>query len=605
MKNDSNDLGRQMSDIEIMKRLSAYIKPFIKPLLISLIMIIFITLFDLATPLLISMAVTFLAMPEVNFTYIVLIIVLFLSIIAVSSFISYIETMILQKSGQKIMYNVREEVFTHIEGLSISQINSIPVGKLVTRVTSDTNALNNLYTNVIINLIKNCLSIIFVIILMFIASWKLALIVLCVTPLVAIFSIIFRKYSRRAYREVRGNISGMNAFLSENISGMKIIQIFNQEKKKGKEFDENNDKLRRSQLKEINVFAIFRPAIYLLYIATVGVVLYVGFSDLLSNMGNLTATEFAAELGIITLIYQYIERLFNPIQQLADQFNTLQSAFASSERIFEILDTKPLIYDEEDAIELDSIKGEIEFKNVWFQYKKDEWILKDVSFHVLPKQTVAFVGATGAGKTTILSLIVRNYDIQRGQILIDGIDIKKIKLSSLRKGIGQMLQDVFLFSGTVNSNIRLFDETIKDMEIKEACKYVNATSFIEKLEHQYEEPIRERGNNLSAGQRQLLSFARTIVHKPSIMILDEATANIDTETEQLIQKSLENMMNIGTMLVVAHRLSTIQHADNIIVMNHGQIVEQGNHQELLKQKGRYYDLYRLQFAKKSLENVKS
>ena len=320
---------------------------------------------------------------------------------------------------------------------------------------------------------------------------------------------------------------------------------------------------------------------------TVTLVLFIGGKEFLTTglVGYVTIYTF----------YLYIEQFFQPIQQLADQFNTLQSAMAASERIFDIIDTDPLIKDKEDAIELEDIKGRIEFKNVWFAYVGEEWILKDVSFTIEEKQTVAFVGATGSGKTTILSLIVRNYDIQKGQILIDGIDIKKYKISSLRKNVGQMLQDVFLFSGTIESNIKMKDENITLEDIKEASRYVNADKFIEELPDQYNEIVRERGNNFSSGQRQLLSFARTIVHKPNIMILDEATANIDSETEILIQDSLEKMMNIGTMLIVAHRLSTVQHADKIIVLKKGEIIEEGNHQELLKLKGQYYKLYQLQY----------
>ncbi|MBP1553598.1 MAG: ATP-binding cassette domain-containing protein, partial [Oscillospiraceae bacterium] len=290
----------------------------------------------------------------------------------------------------------------------------------------------------------------------------------------------------------------------------------------------------------------------------------------------------------------------NPIQTLAEQFDMLQRSFASAEKIFTIMDLVPDVVDGDETIELEDIKGEIEFKDVWFAYNPGEWILKGVSFHVHPKQTVAFVGATGSGKTTILSLICRNYDIQKGQILIDGIDIKKIKISSLRKHFGQMLQDVFLFSGDIRNNILLNMEGVSDEEIMEVCRYVNADSFINKLEGGLDEVVRERGNNFSAGQRQLLSFARTIIHKPSVIILDEATANIDTETELLIQDSLEKIRNIGTMLIVAHRLSTIQHADNIIVLSKGEILEQGNHQELLKQKGHYHQLYTLQFHKHKL-----
>jgi len=412
-------------------------------------------------------------------------------------------------------------------------------------------------------------------------------------PFIIVFTIIFKKMTRKAYRQVRTDISNMNAFLSENLSGMKITQMFNQEKKQYGEFDGRNKRLRNSSLKQTITFGIFRPTMYLLYVVAIIIVVYFGSVEVMENP--------MVTFSLVYVFYQFTSKLFNPIQQLADQFNTIQSAFASSERIFEILDTESEIQDKEGALEIEEFKGKIEFRNVWFAYEDEEWILKNVSFVINPKETVAFVGATGAGKTTILSLIVRNYDIQKGQILIDDIDIKDIKLSSLRKNIGQMLQDVFLFSGTIKSNIQMREETITDEDIYNACEYVNANHFIEKLDNKYEEEVRERGNNFSSGQRQLLSFARTIVHKPQIMILDEATANIDTETEVLIQESLEKMRNIGTMLIVAHRLSTIQHSDKIVVLKHGEIQEIGNHQELLKKKGQYYELYRIQYQKKALE----
>ena len=363
------------------------------------------------------------------------------------------------------------------------------------------------------------------------------------------------------------------------------------------EFLEKSRRLTKAKRERIVVFSIFRPMVYMLYISSVLFLLYLGAKSYIQDIPLLGQVITS---GMIVTFYMYATRFFDPIQSLAEQFDTLQSAFASAEKIFTILDMEPQVVDEADAIELPEIKGEIEFKDVWFAYKPDEWVLQGVSFHIEPKQTVAFVGSTGSGKTTILSLICRNYDIQRGQILIDGIDIKKIKISSLRRHFGQMLQDVFLFSGTIRSNILLQKEGVSDEEVMEACRYVNADAFINKLEAGLDEPVRERGNNFSAGQRQLLSFARTIIHKPSVMILDEATANIDTETELLIQDSLEKMKNIGTMLIVAHRLSTIQHADNIILLSKGKIIEQGTHQELLAQKGKYYHLYTLQYHKQQL-----
>ncbi|MBQ9732969.1 MAG: ABC transporter ATP-binding protein, partial [Clostridia bacterium] len=417
-------------------------------------------------------------------------------------------------------------------------------------------------------------------------------------PFVLLFTVIFRLFSRKVHRKVKDGTTDINTYLSENLSGIKITQIFNREDKKMEEFLEKSARLKKAKQNQIFVFGIFRPMVYMLYISSVLCLLYLGGRGYIKDTVFLGQTM---ESWVIVSFYMYVNKFFNPIQTLAEQFNFLQSAFASAEKIFTILDMEPEVVDEPDAIELEEIRGEIEFRDVWFAYKPGEWVLKGVSFHVEPKQTVAFVGATGSGKTTILSLICRNYDIQKGQILIDGIDIRKIRISSLRRHFGQMLQDVFLFSGTIRSNILLRAEGIDDDTVMEACRYVNADKFIRRLDEGLDEPVRERGNNFSAGQRQLLSFARTIVHKPSVMILDEATANIDTETELLIQDSLEKMRNIGTMLIVAHRLSTIQHADNIILLSHGEIIEQGNHQELLRLHGRYHQLYTLQYNKLQLE----
>ncbi len=518
--------------------------------------------------------------------YIAILLSIYVIIIIGSAFLNYFNSMLLQKAGQKIVLEIRREVFVKIEGLAIAQIYATPVGKLVTRVTSDVNMVNELYTNVIVNLIRYILTILFVLVMMLIISPMLTLYILCVIPFLILMTIVFNKMSRRQYRKVRGCVSNMNAFLSENLSGMKITQIFNQEQKKTKEFSIKNADLRKNSIREILIFGVFRPAIYVLFILCHIIILYNGFYMVLDE--RLLAKD-------LVKFYQYNGQFFNPIQQLADQFNQLQSAFASSERIFEILDMKAQILDKEDAIELDHIEGKIEFDHVWFAYNEGNWILKDVTFTIYPNQTVAFVGATGAGKTTILALIVRNYEIQKGSIRIDGIDVRKIKLESLRTHIGQMLQDVFLFSGTIKSNLTMRDERFTNEEVIEACRYVNASHFIEKLDKAYEYEVLERGNNFSSGERQLLSFARTILHKPNIMILDEATANIDTETEVLIQDSLEKMMNIGTMLIVAHRLSTVQHANNIIVLHKGKIMEMGNHQELLAKKGLYYNLYELQY----------
>jgi ATP-binding cassette subfamily B protein len=523
---------------------------------------------------------------------IVIIAVSFIVALGLGNLVMYYQNVLLQKIGQKTVVELRNEVFNHIEHLSIGQINQVPVGKLVTRVTNDTNTIGEMYTTVAVNLIRNVLFLFAVLIALFIINPRITLYVIITIPFVLISTVLFRKFSRASYRRVRANVSEVNAFLSENLSGMKVTQIFNQEDKKRNEFKNHSRKLRNSYLQEILVFGIYRPIVYLLSMVGVVIVLYVGYQEVMA--GVILA-------GTLFTYYMYVGDFFEPIQQLAEQFNTLQNAFASAEKVFDVLDTKPDIIDETDAIDLKSFTGSIEFKDVWFQYVPDVWVLKGVSFKVKPGETVAFVGATGSGKTTILSLIVRNYDIQKGQILIDGIDIRKITRASLRRHIGQMLQDVFLFSGTILNNITLNDDSIPKDEVIHASEYVGANTFIDRLPDGYDHIVRERGNNFSSGQRQLISFARALTYKPSLMILDEATANIDSETEELIQESLEKMMNISTMLIVAHRLSTIQHSDKILVMQAGEIKESGSHQELLSQKGLYYNLYQLQYDEKEKE----
>ena len=598
MKNKKEAIGfdRTMKDSEITARLLKYAKPYILNFVIVGLVMIFSIAYNIVSPLMIGqieeMIKADFELPSL-FAYIAV----YAAIIVVSLICTYAQAIILQKTGQKIISKIREDLFVHIESLSHNQIHHIPVGKLVTRVTNDTNAISMMFTNIIVNLVKNVFIVIGVLIAMLCLNYMLTLMILCFVPFIVLFTLIFRKFSRRAYRKVKDGTTDINTFLSENLSGMKIIQIFNREERKMAEFDDKNNKLGKSKNQQILVFGIFRPIVYMLFISSELCLLYLGGKGYIDNFSFMGQTVTS---GVLVTFYMYISEFFNPIQSLAEQFNWLQSAFASAEKIFTIFDMKPEVVDDEDAIELDEIKGNIEFKNVWFAYVGEDWVLQDVSFKVEAGQTVAFVGSTGSGKTTILSLLCRNYDIQKGEILVDGVNIRKIKISSLRKHFGQMLQDVFLFSGTIRSNIVLREENISDEEVMAACKYVNADSFICKLKNGLDEEVRERGNNFSAGQRQLLSFARTIIHKPEVMILDEATANIDTETEQLIQDSLEKMMNIGTMLIVAHRLSTIQHADNIIVLSHGKIIEQGNHFELLEQKGKYYGLYMLQYHKERI-----
>ena len=599
MKNKKEAIGfdRNMKDSEIIRRLLRYARPHIKSFILVFFIMLLSIAYDLISPLIIG-NIEEMIKQDFLIKDLLLSVLLYASILIVSMISTYVQSILLQKTGQKILSTLREDIFTHIEGLSHDQLNQMPVGKLVTRVTNDTNAISMMFTNTLVTMVKNFFVIFGVLGAMLVLNYALTLMVLCFVPFVILFTVIFRKFARKAYRKVKDGTTDINTYLSENLSGMKITQIFNREERKMNDFLDKSNKLKKAKQSQIFVFGIFRPMVYMLYISSVLCLFYLG------GRGYIQNTELLGQVitsGTVVTFYLYISKFFNPIQTLAEQFNMLQSAFASAEKIFTVMDTEPQVLDAPDAIELESIRGEIEFRDVWFAYKEGEWVLRGISFHIQPMQTVAFVGSTGSGKSTILSLICRNYDIQKGEILIDGIDIRRIKKSSLRRHFGQMLQDVFLFSGTIRSNIVLREEKFTDEEILAACKYVNADVFINKLENGLDEVVRERGNNFSAGQRQLLSFARTIIHKPSVMILDEATANIDTETELLIQDSLERIKTIGTMLVVAHRLSTIQHADNIILLSHGEILEQGSHQELLRQKGRYYQLYTLQYNKEQLQ----
>ena len=566
----------------MIRRLAHYVLPEWKSFALAFLLIIINVGLDIVLPLFIREFTDTIPLVNTTVSFIIYLSVGYFALSFVMQISIYFESMLLQKAGQRIVYKLRMEVFEHIENMSQNQFNIMPVGSLVTRLANYTTSMSDLFTNVLVLLLRNILTIIGVYAIMIYLSWKLSLILLGFVVVVFIASFIFRMVITKIWRKERQYTSDLNTFLNENLSGMKIIQIFNQEKRKEGEFNEKNDLLRKTKFKAVLAFASYRPFINFLYYAALAVTFFVGVSL------SLTAGEIVA-------FYLYLSRFFNPVQNIADQLNQIQKAKTSSERLFNLLDVPPETLDKPNALHIEQFVGKIEFRNVWFAYKEDEWILKDVSFVIEPKQTVAFVGATGAGKTTILSLIVRNFDIQKGQILIDDIDIMDIEIKSLRKAVGQMLQDVFLFTGNIRNNITLHDDSFTDDEINEVCTYVNADKFINKLDKKLDEEVIERGENFSQGQRQLLSFARTVLHRPQILILDEATANIDTETEKLIQESLEKMKSIGTMLVVAHRLSTIQNADQIIVLQHGEVIEKGTHQSLLRQKGYYHKLYLLQF----------
>ncbi|MDR7857296.1 ABC transporter ATP-binding protein [Tissierella sp.] len=512
--------------------------------------------------------------------------IIFLLSIILAFIFNYLQVLILNYTSQKIVFNIRQEVFSHIQSLSISYFDRNPIGRLVTRVTNDTETLNEMYTGVLVNLFKDLFILVGIVFVMINMDVTLALLSFALVPFILIASIIFRNKIRVIYRVGKSQLAKINSTLNENITGMRIIQIFKKENKMAYQFDSINADYLDTSKKEITLFAIFRPSIEVVRSLGIAVLIYFGGGKVISN---------AIEFGVLYAFIDYLQKFFEPILDLTEKYNILQSAMASSERIFSVLDDNSIIENPKTPININHMKGKIEFKNVWFAYDSDNWVLKDISFTINPGETVAFVGATGAGKSSIINLITRFYDIQRGEILIDGINIRNYDKFQLRENIGVVLQDVFLFTGTIEENIRLNNLEIPDDKVIEVSKHVNAHYFIDKLPHKYKEPVMERGSTLSSGERQLLAFARTLAYNPAILILDEATSSIDTETELLIQDALQKLIKNRTTIAVAHRLSTIQHADNIIVLSNGVIKESGNHQRLLAQEGMYYDLYKLQY----------
>jgi ATP-binding cassette, subfamily B, multidrug efflux pump len=568
----------------VLKRLLLYAKPYWHLILFSLVLVLCITGLELYRPILVGQVIDeFIA--KKNFDGVKHIALIYFIVLLLSFLCNFLQTWILSLTGQNIIYNIRQEVFEHIQKLSLRFFDITPVGRIVTRVTNDVEALNEMYANILVKLIKNIIKIIGLAIVMLSLNIRLSLYAFLLIPLIIGLTSLFTYISRKTYRQVRTRLTTINTYLSEHLSGMKVIQIFAREKEKQREFEEKSKDLLKANFKEMMVFAIFRPSIYFLSVIAMVIIIGLGGSSVINEV---------LTIGTLYIFIQYIGSFFEPIQELSEQIGTLQSAMASAEKIFTILDEEPLIVNPEKPVSLSEVKGRIEFDQVWFAYEEENWILKDVSFVIEPGQRAAFVGATGAGKSSILNLIGRYYDIQKGRITIDGVDIKEMDTDQLRSAIGQVQQDVFLFTGDIKSNIRLKSDNIGEGDIVNAARYVGADHFIEELNNTYAEAVTERGSTLSAGQRQLLSFARTLAFDPSILVMDEATANIDTETEQLIQEALEKLMTGRTTIMVAHRLSTIQHADVIMVMHKGKLRESGTHQELLNQNGIYRKLYELQ-----------
>ena len=592
-----------------MRRLVGYLKPHRKVFVLCLCMVLALTVLELVRPMIIGNAIDRYITGETSetlqaegrtewdpgeqadqrFEGVLIAAGMYLAVLLLLMILNRTQTMMLQRMGQDIIYEIRNQLFTHVESLTMRFFDTTPVGKIVTRLTNDVEAINEVFSNILVKLFRNVVKMIGLAAIMISLNPRMALYSFILLPVIAALTLLFRMISRKTYRLVRTRLTALNTFLSEHLSGMKVIRIFGQEQKKFEEFEQKNSSLYNASFREMMVFAIFRPGIYLLSIAALMIIMLTGGREVLGG---------AITIGTLYIFLQYINSFFEPIQELAEQFTTLQSAISASEKIFTLLDTQPAIPEEKDPVVLPEIRGKITFDHVWFSYsgKEDDWVLKDVSFEIAPGQSVAFVGATGAGKSSILNLIGRYYDIQKGSIRIDDTDIRDMSREQIRRAVGQVQQDVFLFTGDIASNIRLRDESISDDAVREAAREVNAARFIDRLPDGYASRVTERGATFSAGERQLLSFARTLAYDPRILILDEATANIDTETEMWIQEAVTRLMRGRTSIMVAHRLSTIQHCDRIIVMHHGRIRETGTHQELLAMNGIYKKLYQLQLS---------
>ena len=586
MNSSKNISKKEMNKKSSTMRLIAYMKPYAHWVIFALLLVLGLTAFDLYRPMLVGDAIdTFGA--NGDYDVIIATAIKYAVVLALSFAFNIAQTWILQKTGQNIILQMRKDLYRHIQSLGSRYFDITPVGKLVTRVTNDVEALNEMYSGILVQLFRNIVKIVGLAGVMLVLDVRLAAISFVLMPLVIGLTVLCQKIARNIYRLYRTRLTDINTFLSEHLSGMKIIQIFGRQERKFEEFHDKNTKLYKAFYREMLMYAVFRPLIYILSILSLMIVLWFGSRNVFDEI---------ISVGTLYIFSNYIRSFFDPIQELAEQFSTLQSSIASAEKIFTVMDEDEFIPEIENPKQPDKITGKIEFDHVWFAYDGENYVLKDVSFVINPGEKVAFVGATGAGKSSILNLIGRYYDIQKGHIYIDGIDIRQLSKKQLRSAIGQMQQDVFIFEGDVAYNIRLNDDNITDAQVKEAAEYVNASHFIEKLPQGYHEPVTERGATFSAGERQLLSFARTLAHNPRILVMDEATANIDTETEILIQEALEKLMDGRTTIMVAHRLSTIQHADCIMVMHKGRICERGTHRELLEQDGIYRKLYELQIS---------
>jgi ATP-binding cassette subfamily B multidrug efflux pump len=592
-------------DSHLMRRLLEYMRPYRWRVAFALALVAVVTPLELAPPLLFQRTIDKYLVPGMNqliplseaWRGVIFVSVVYLAVLVFDFLAQYVQIRIMQRVGQQTMYDMRTEIFGHLQRLPMSYFDRNPVGRLMTRVTTDVDALNDLFAAGVVTMINDFFLLVVMAGLLFKIDSKLAVDALAVLPFILLVTMVFRKFVRDANRRIRTAIARINSFLQEYISGMAVVQLFNREQKAREEFSRRNKDNMLAWRDAILAYALFYPAVEFLSFATIALIYWAGGNRVLSN---------SITLGVLIAFTMFAQRFFRPIQDLSEKFNILQSAMAASERIFKLLDEPFSIESSPNAIMLDSPRGEIEFRNVWFSYRNveapndDDWVLRDVSFRIRPGQSFAIVGHTGAGKTTLISLLLRFYDIQRGQILLDGKDIRLLDLQDLRKQFGIVLQDPFLFTGSIESNVRLGTTGISREEVERALDQIGLGDYIQSLPEGVQTEVNERGSTLSVGQRQLISFARALAHNPRFLILDEATSSVDTKTELLIRDAVERLLSGRTALVIAHRLSTVQHADRILVFHKGRLREQGAHQELLAQRGIYYRLYQLQYKEQEL-----
>ena len=598
-KHNEEEALTKTYDWTVTRRLLRYLKPYMRLVIPALFLTVILNFVGNLQPWFTQYAIDGYIVPRQT-EGIWLFVTAFFGIFLLSFIFSYTQEILLNRVGQRVMYDLRTEIYTKLQHQEVAYFDKHPVGRVITRITSDVDALNELFTSGVIDVLGDLVSIFAIIGFMFYMDWQLALVSLVTVPLLFAATNWFRLSARKGFDAVRTRLAKLNAFLQEHISGANTVQLFNAEQKTMRRFDEINEDYRQANIETIYYYSIFYPLVD--FIGAIGIAVTIWYFGW-GTLTTLSASGEALKIGILVAFVQYSQKLFQPIRDLSDKFNVLQAAIVASHRIFQLLDRPILIETPANPKKEGRAVGKIEFENVWFAYKEEDWVLRDVSFTVEPGQAVALVGHTGSGKTTITNLLMRFYDVQQGRILLDGVDVKEWDLRALRENFAVVLQDVFLFSGSIESNIRLGNEKITGEKIQWAAEEVRASEFVKKLPEGYHAELRERGAGLSVGQKQLISFARALAFDPAILVLDEATSSIDTETEQLIQTAVDRVMMARTSIVVAHRLSTIQRADRIIVLHHGELRETGTHQELLNLKGLYWRLFQLQYANASERRV--